>query len=54
MMEISRCDEAKWYVAQVKPSGFARAEANLVVVEDSVLLQLPDIIRARGHLSAPD
>ena len=30
MMEISRCDEAKWYVAQVKPSGFARAEANLV------------------------
>ena len=29
MMEISHCDEAKWYVAQVKPNGFASAEANL-------------------------
>ena len=28
-MEISDSDEARWYVAQVKPSGFARAEANL-------------------------
>ena len=29
MMEVSYCNEARWYVAQVKPSGFARAEANL-------------------------
>lgn len=29
MMEISHSDEARWYVAQVKPNGFARAEANL-------------------------
>ena len=29
MMEVSHCDGAKWYVAQVKPNGFARAEANL-------------------------
>ena len=28
-MEISHSDEARWYVAQVKPNGFARAEANL-------------------------
>ena len=28
-MKISHGDEARWYVAQVKPSGFARAEANL-------------------------
>ncbi len=29
MMEISHSDKARWYVAQVKPNGFARAEANL-------------------------
>ena len=29
MMEISHSVEARWYVAQVKPNGFARAEANL-------------------------
>ena len=29
MMEINHNDEARWYVAQVKPNGFARAEANL-------------------------
>mgnify|MGYP005742402427 CR=1 FL=1 len=29
MMEIIHSDEARWYVAQVKPNGFARAEANL-------------------------
>lgn len=30
MMEISYCDEGRWYVAQVKPNGFERAEVNLV------------------------
>ena len=29
MMENSHCDQARWYVAQIKPNDFARAEANL-------------------------
>ena len=28
-MEIRHCDETRWYVAQVKPNGFTRAEVNL-------------------------
>ena len=28
-MDIRRYDEEKWYVAQIKPNGLARAEANL-------------------------
>ncbi len=28
-MEISHRDEARWYVAQIKPNSFARAKANL-------------------------
>ena len=29
MIEVSHSSEVRWYVAQVKPNGFARAKANL-------------------------